>query len=153
MFVPVLSASVPLHSKLHQIKGSAATGNQLPQRGRVLLSPYGPYPDPDPDLDRKRRPARYNLGVVVKATRRHRGWETIHCSVHGAVTQYEGQNGKTNTYPDPGIPRRSSRHKRGRAESRKMPTTPREAIVMGRFRAGPPLPAALPGKVEWRRPC
>lgn len=89
------------------------------------------------------RPARCNLGVVVKAAQRHRGWETgIQCSVHGAVTRVWGSKGKSQHLTRSGFPRRSSRHKRGRAESRKIPTTPREAIVTGApFPGGRPAPS------------
>lgn len=58
------------------------------------------------------------------------------------------QGGNSDNLPRSGIPRRSSRHKRGSAERRKMPTTPRAAMAA----RGPPLPfpARPPGKAEWR---
>lgn len=51
--------------------------------------PTRPLPRPRPRTESGRgRPARCNLGVVVKATQRHRGWKTeIQRSVHGAVTR------------------------------------------------------------------
>lgn len=54
--------------------------------------------------------------------------------------------------PRLGIPRRSSRHKRGRAESKKRPMTPREAMAQrARWAQCPPLPA-VPSASWPRRP-
>ena len=144
---------VPLHAK-------------LPDQGRLFQPPavnflneagvsLSPYQTPTRTRSRpgsgRGRPARCNLGVVVKAAQRHRGWETgIQCSVHGAVTRVWGSKGKSQHLPRSGFPRRSSRHKRGRAESRKIPTTPREAIVTGApFPGGRPAPSGYASLGKW----
>ena len=130
----------------------SATCSQLPQKSGSLALPHKTPPGPRSRLGSGRgRPARCNLGVVVKAAQRHRGWETeIQCSVHGAVTRVWGSKEKSQHLPRSGIPRRSSRHKRGRAESRKIPTTPREAIVTGApLPGGRPAPSGCASLGKW----
>lgn len=66
--------------------------------------------------------------------------------------QLGAPRGERQHLPRLGIPRRSSRHKRGRAESKKRPTTPREAMARrARWAQCPPLPA-VPSASSPRRP-
>lgn len=68
------------------------------------------------------------------------------------TSQLGAPRGERQHLPRLGIPRRSSRHKRGRAESKKRPTRPREAMARrARWAQCPPLPA-VPSASSPRRP-
>ena len=76
-------------------------------------------------------------GNCSPGRRRRRDRETgIRYNIHGKVMRLRMPEGKRQHLPRSGLPRRSSRHKMGRAERRKMPTTPREAMVAGAPRPG-----------------
>lgn len=87
--------------------------------------------------------ARWTLGIVVNAARRRHGKKR---TVRTTQMSRERREARRQHSPKLGIPRRSSRHKRGRAESKKRPTTPREAMAQRPRRAQcPPLPAVSSG--------
>ena len=67
----------------------------------------------------------------------------------GPLPEYEGQKGKANTYRDL-VSHVGAPDTRGRAESRKIPTTPREAIVTGApFPGGRPAPSGYASLGKW----
>lgn len=94
MLAPVLSASVPLPAKLHQIwRGTFPPRVCLPRTAKVSLHQ-------EPRGGRGRQ-ARCSLGIVVKAAQRRRGRE-IARSVRETVTRCERQEAKASTYLDLG---------------------------------------------------
>lgn len=142
----LLSALFPYTQNFTRSRATfSATGNQLPQCSGNLLSPLyltGPRSRPGSGRGRSRR---CNLGVVVKATQRHRGWKRKFIAVFIAVTRVWGSKWKANTYPDL-VSHAGAQTQEGEQRG-KIPTTPREAIVMGAPASGRKarsLPAALP---------
>lgn len=121
----VVFASVPSHAKPRQ----ACRGTRA-----QTASPVALRLERGGTRRRKRGRARCSLGVVV-----HAGGCTSHS--RGRYPAW-ARRGEPRHLPRSGIPRRSSRHKRGSAERRKMPTTPRAAMAA----RGPPLPVPPGGR-------
>lgn len=97
VFVSVLSASVLLHTKLHQIHRDvfSAKCSRAPQ-GDATLATERPCAG-------RGRQAQCGLGVVVKAGQRRRGCETVILrNVPGIITRCERQEEEPNAYLDPG---------------------------------------------------
>lgn len=129
--VPLLSASVPSQTHLSRSERTFSARRGAVPLWRKSGTGRGWLP-------------RCTLGIVGKAPRgAAAGRRSFYATSKGKVRGWERQEEEAGL-PSSGIPRRSSRHRRGRAERRKTLTTQREAMLLGAPRpaGSAPLPVS-----------